>query len=65
MCIHVYVFMAIDIDECAENISRCNQECNNTLGSFQCSCQDGYQLGLDERTCTGMKLILCAKHHQG
>ena len=35
-----------DIDECAPNRGRgpCAQMCTNTIGSFYCSCQPGYNL---------------------
>ena len=42
-----------DIDECALGISGCNQICNNTIGSYTCSCYLGYQIALDNRTCLG------------
>ena len=40
-----------DIDECATNASGCNQICNNTAGSFECSCRSGFTLLDDGRTC--------------
>ncbi|XP_067018613.1 mucin-like protein isoform X3 [Acropora muricata] len=40
----------LDIDECASNMS-CAQECNNTQGSFQCSCNSGFILNSDQRSC--------------
>ena len=43
----------IDIDECAEETSQCGQECSNTIGSFICSCVDGYTLDIDGRKCNG------------
>ena len=43
-----------DVDECAEGTSGCSQECNNTIGSFECSCRDGYELDLDRKACNGM-----------
>ena len=46
--------LCTDIDEGAEGISGCSQLCNNTVGSFECSCEDGYQLALDEKTCNGL-----------
>ena len=42
-----------DIDECAEETSQCSQECSNTIGSFICSCVDGYTLDIDGRKCNG------------
>ena len=41
----------IDINEC--ELGYCNHFCNNTEGSFICSCQDGYALDVDSRTCIG------------
>lgn len=38
-----------DIDECATSSSMCkNGECDNTLGSFKCRCEDGYSVKADE-----------------
>ena len=34
----------IDIDECITNNGGCEQLCTNTIGSFNCSCTDGYNL---------------------
>lgn len=31
-----------DIDECAVNNGGCQHECQNTLGSYMCRCNDGY-----------------------
>ena len=50
------VFLA-DIDECALNISGCNQKCTNTIGSYFCSCYLGYKLNKDNETCIGKGLI--------
>ncbi|EPY76557.1 tolloid-like protein [Camelus ferus] len=39
-------------DECAKpDRGGCEQRCVNTLGSYQCSCEPGYELGPDKRTC--------------
>ena len=43
----------IDIDECEERIAGCNQLCVNANGSFECLCQNGYELLDDNRTCVG------------
>ena len=40
-----------DIDECNIGTSNCNQLCNNTMGSYNCSCKIGYELDTDEVTC--------------
>ena len=38
-------FVVIDIDECLKEIHGCdvNAVCNNTLGSYKCTCKDGYE----------------------
>ncbi|XP_055588097.1 tolloid-like protein 1 isoform X2 [Uranotaenia lowii] len=33
-----------DVDECAVNNGGCQHECKNTLGSYLCSCHNGYAL---------------------
>lgn len=41
---------ATDVDECAANNGGCMHKCRNTIGSFECSCNNGYILngnGLD------------------
>ena len=38
-------FITQDIDECLNGTHDCdvNAECNNTLGSYKCTCKDGYE----------------------
>ena len=43
----------LDIDECATNSGGCDHICNNTIGSFECSCEDGYKLQDDGAMCSG------------
>lgn len=43
----------IDIDECAEGIDNCTQNCTNTFGSYRCSCEFGYRLASDGWSCLG------------
>lgn len=33
-----------DVDECAVNNGGCQHECRNTIGSYMCSCQNGFTL---------------------
>lgn len=40
----------IDIDECAIGNTGC-EYCQNTVGGFQCTCPDGFELNNDEKTC--------------
>ena len=41
-----------DIDECSNN-DLCEHECQNTIGSYQCQCDHGFQLGSDGHHCDG------------
>ena len=34
----------VDINECADDNGECDQICENTPGSFTCSCLEGYEL---------------------
>ena len=44
-----------DIDECMVD-NQCAQICTNTMGSFTCSCEDGFQLDENGLDCNGKKL---------
>ena len=48
----------LDIDECQQGISGCSQVCTNTIGSYKCSCNAGYQLTNDSHTCIGLELFV-------
>ena len=41
-----------DQNEC-ERDGMCMHSCRNTYGSFQCSCNQGYELAADGRSCEG------------
>ena len=43
----------IDINECSLSNGGCAQVCNNTIGSYVCSCNAGYNLENDNHTCSG------------
>ena len=43
-----------DINECQTDNGGCTQTCDNTDGSYQCSCRDGYELTSDDHNCAGM-----------
>lgn len=43
----------IDINECLEFSSGCNQICHNTPGSSYCTCQPGFILSANNHTCNG------------
>ncbi|CAH1259009.1 PKDREJ [Branchiostoma lanceolatum] len=40
-----------DFDECTTGNGGCSQNCTNTIGSFSCSCQNGYTLNGDSVSC--------------
>ena len=43
------------IDGCANSsLNGCDQICRNTIGSFVCECNTGYELNEDLMTCSGM-----------
>lgn len=54
---HFLIFL--DIDECAKNLYRCQQKCHNTIGSYNCSCFDGFELASDNVTCNGTSHPVC------
>jgi hypothetical protein len=45
--------VSIDVDECA-GVNDCQQLCENTVGSYSCSCNIGFTLQADGRNCTGI-----------
>ena len=49
---HVVVVL-LDIDECSDGIHSCEQVCNNSHGTYNCLCFNGYELTSDNFTCHG------------
>ena len=45
-----------DIDECLAETDLCEQNCTNTLGSYDCSCRDGFDE--DGFNCIGMLMLI-------
>ncbi|CAL1545513.1 unnamed protein product [Lymnaea stagnalis] len=41
----------VDINECSFPSQVCHQICTNTIGSYLCSCKQGFRLGSDLNTC--------------
>ena len=57
----LFVFTS-DIDECVKKTDNCSQNCNNTIGSYQCYCNDGYTLDSDDlHTCNGTDVVYVAE----
>ena len=54
-----FIFMFLDIDECnsTKPLTRCDQICENIVGSYNCSCQKGFNLVNGSR-CEGTSTIL-------
>ena len=44
-----------DINECLEGSDNCDQVCSNTDGSYTCSCNPGFTLDSNRRTCTAVE----------
>ncbi|XP_066581573.1 protein tolkin [Prorops nasuta] len=40
-----------DMDECSNNNGGCQHECRNTIGSYQCSCHNGFTLHENGHDC--------------
>ena len=58
------LYLTIDINECSLNNGSCDQVCNNSMGSFQCSCNGGYRLNIDGRNCSGKRVCSVYAQHK-
>jgi hypothetical protein len=45
--------LRIDVNECSEKVSGCQQRCINTLGSYYCQCNRGFTLHSNKKSCSG------------
>ena len=52
LCVNI-INMALDVNECLSGNGGCTQNCSNTAGSYQCYCDEGYELSSDDHTCVG------------
>lgn len=52
-CLGIYIFVALDVNECTTKSYSCdaNAVCQNTKGSYKCTCKAGY-VG-DGKKCSG------------
>ena len=55
--IQVTNIIILDINECSEGLSSCNQLCTNTIGSYDCECYHGFSLNSDNHTCQGVIIV--------
>ena len=46
----------LDLDECKLKLHGCQQNCENTPGSFKCKCTPGFMLDTDGKSCLGMSI---------
>lgn len=42
-----------DVDECMEGTAMCEQQCSNTIGSYTCSCGEGFIIDENGYVCDG------------
>ena len=49
--------LILDIDECNSFNGGCDHYCNNTIGSYDCSCKTGYTLSFNEHNCSGLLIL--------
>ena len=58
-----YNFVLADINECSKDNGGCSHVCNNTDGSFCCSCRNGYELHSNGKSCIGrLSYVLVGIH---
>ena len=53
MMMMIFMVSFIDVDECMYHSDNCDETCHNTLGGYRCSCQEGFMLAADQKTCNG------------
>ena len=49
-------------NECSADTDNCTQNCENTDGSFTCSCNDGYTTTDTGITCDGIDFVYILKY---
>lgn len=41
----------LDVEECLDVSIICDQLCINSVGTYECSCEEGYRIESDGKTC--------------
>ena len=54
----LYVFFTSDIDECLDYACPAHAYCNNTIGSFTCTCQQGFYKDVNTNVCLGKGVLI-------
>ena len=54
----------IDNNECVMGTDTCEQNCHDTVGNYTCSCNGGYTLNSDGRSCDGTYVCYLIIHVQ-
>lgn len=58
-------FLLADVNECWRYPGRlCAQTCDNTPGSYQCSCTTGFSLAFDGKNCEGTSICTSRIEHR-
>ena len=50
---HLYCVLFSDVNECDQNLDRCDGNCTDTNGSYVCSCPAGLRLHSNGYSCIG------------
>ena len=56
-CIFPEYCFLLDLNECLTNNGDCEHICTNNDGSYECSCNPGYEIGNDGKSCDGKQVI--------
>ena len=47
----------LDMDECRLGTYKCAHTCHNSIGSYICTCDSGFIINMDGKTCVGERTI--------